>query len=173
MVSRAMQWIKSGGGPLICVDRNWATCWRGVVASGPLGLECTDYERACAAKDYVNKLNLNGGSALILGDMPLETSVWSGQRLTIVRVFYADPSTEFDQIMLALGDEIFAHPIESTSYEVVSGRMVIFDSAADGRDPTRGVLPFDIENGKYKILTVTTEPNDRTSLLLHRFFLTN
>jgi hypothetical protein len=175
---RGAHWIKSSGGPLICLDEEWEVCWRGAAGSSApvpnnIGGMHTDYERACTARDYVNKLKLNGGSALILGDMPLETSVLSQRRTTIIRLFYADAATDFDQLLVTLGDQVFQNPIESTSYKVISGRMVIFDSAADGCDRNRTVLPFDIEAGEYRVLTATAEPNDRTSLLLHGFFRTN
>jgi hypothetical protein len=173
MMRHAMEWIKSGGGPLICVDEIWARCWRGVMNSSsqePNEQRHTDYERACAVKDYVVDIKTDGGHALVLGDMPLETSVWSRNRTTIVRLFYADARTDFDNMLSTIGDEAFQNPIESTSYQVTSGRVVIFDSAVDGQDQGRKMLKFDIAGGRYEILTATVKPDSRTSLLLHRFF---
>jgi len=175
MTKRMMKWIKSAGGPLICLDEIWAGCWRGVSASSELepSEATTDYERACATEDYVAELATDGGRALILGDMPLETSVWSGQNTTIIRLFYADARTDFGDLVEKIGNEVFQNPIESTRYQIASGRMVIFDSALDGRDHGRNLLTFDIESGPYEILTATAKPDNRTSLLLHRFFRLN
>lgn len=171
-----MKWIKSGGGPLICVDGIWARCWRGIGASskpGPNVSGHTDYERACATKDYVVGLETNGGHALILGDMPLETSVWVNQTTTIVRLFYAEPQTDFGDILEKIGDEAFHDPIESTEYRVTSGRLVVFDAALDGRGRTPDWLAFALDRGTYRVLTALAKPDTKTSLLLHRFSRVN
>ena len=161
---------------MICVDESWSNCWRGVVGSScPVHRDdtITDYNRACNIKDYVGSLRTNGGCALVLVDMPLETSVWLRGRTTIVRLFYADRDIQFEDLLSQIDNSIFINPLEVATYDVVSGRMVIFDSALTLGPQEQNFLPFNIEAGRYKILTVTAKPDSRTSVLLHRFFRVN
>jgi hypothetical protein len=143
-----MEWIKSGGGPLVCVERELAHLWRGTLVSGgedAPALAVSDYERACQVRDYLGVANLNHGSALILGDMPLATSVWidSSGRVGIVRLFYLDRDADVSSILGKIDDSLFNDPDETLNFEVASNQMMIFDSAASGADKAERALFFE------------------------------
>ncbi|OGB30721.1 MAG: hypothetical protein A3F78_04270 [Burkholderiales bacterium RIFCSPLOWO2_12_FULL_61_40] len=169
-----MSWIKSAGGPLICVEKDLAPFWLGILGSsvkdGPTTPLFNDYDRACAVSDYVGMVELPRKYALILGDMPLETTVWrpSSESPLIVRVFYMDPGVDLPQLLAAHGNLSFADPIESIDCEIESGHMVIFDSAVPGLHE-HASLSFEIPPGNYQILTKVFEPDSRTSVLIHKF----
>src|SRR5687767_8117877 len=83
------RWIKSGGGPLSCVERELARHWLGVIGNSATnsadrppvtdGRAASDYKRACSVSDYLGKIPLGDGHALILGDMPLQTFIWASR----------------------------------------------------------------------------------------------
>ena len=93
LVGERMKWIKSGGGPLIVLEQSLARHWRGVEGNSAIGdarnAFANDYARACAISDYVGEVEVGSGSALILGDEPLQTYVWirEDKNINIVRVY--------------------------------------------------------------------------------------
>jgi Immunity protein 21 len=169
-----MEWIKSAGGPLVCLEKELARHWHGIFAgpgstAGYSNNYLTDYGRACQVQSYLRAIDVAHGAALILGDMPLSTSVWSGN-LAIVRIFYCDPGTDIPKLLTGMGDIRFDEPVESINFELPVGRMILFDSAYSGDDKAKKALEFNIPAGNYRILTSLVNPNSRTSLLLHKFF---
>jgi hypothetical protein len=141
---------------------------------GTPGKLLSDYGRACQVKDYLGAVNIDEGQALILGDMPLETSVFkhaTGSPI-IVRLFYADPDADIPRMLHRVSDTSFDDPEESISFDVTSGRLVIFDSAFAGAEPEKKNLTFGCAPGRYRILSKVVNPDRRTSMLLHRFFIT-
>jgi hypothetical protein len=169
------EWIKSAGGPLICVERELAHCWRGAIRTNAgidaPALSLSDYDRACRIREYLGAIDLEKGRALVLGDMPLETSVWKDATDSpfIVRLFYIDPGTDVPQVLRRIGDLLFVDLEEAINFEIASGQMVIFDSAYPGGDQAKKDLFFECAPGKYRILTKMINPDSRTSMLLHKF----
>lgn len=175
MLEQIVKWIKSEGGPLICVEKEMATLWQGVHGSSASGHATTeipsDYDRACAVTGYLGMVDMPRRRALILGDMPLETTVWcpsSGFPL-ILRLFYIDDGVDLLQLLKAHGSLDFTNPIESIDCEFESGQMVIFDSAVPGHLEGHARLTFDVRPGSYRILTKVFAPDSRTSVLIHKF----
>ena len=178
-MSNDTNWIKSGGGPLVCMELKIANSWLGItgnsVSSERNTKAATDYERACQVEDYLGKITVNNHVALILGDMPLETSIWRRryELPMIVRVIYGDPGVDVIKV-LELGEAIvFNDSIEALEVEVKSESMIVFDSAYPGAEARKRSLSFDLPSGKYVVLTKQFLPDDRTSVLLHKFELTN
>jgi hypothetical protein len=174
-MEHSMRWIKSAGGPLICVEKQWACLWSGVfgnsASSDSINTALNDYDRACALSDYVGILELHQKHAIILGDMPLETTVLclsSGLPL-VVRAFYMDPGVDLPKLFAAYGNLSFGDSIESIDFEIESGHMVIFDSAVPGGQEYDDSLSFEIASGQYRILTKAFELDSLTSVLIHKF----
>jgi hypothetical protein len=174
-----MKWIKSGGGPLICVESKLASAWFGVLpANDPAASHssgATDYDRACSVRSYLGTVELPGGSALILGDMPLETSTYraaSGSVL-IARLFYIEPDADIPPMLEDVDRSSFADPEETLIFHVDSEPMAIFDSAFSGSDKMKKTLDLFISPGVYRILTKIFNPDDRTSILVHKFYSQN
>lgn len=163
-----MNSIRSGGGPLVCMERQFAEQWSGV-AGGVA--EASDYARACAVRDHLGKLSVAGSDVLILGDMPLETTIWqpAGRLPCIVRIYYADPGVDLMVLLQARGDAVLSRPLETLLFEVGSPALMIFDSAYPGSDESVDRLDFCVEPGKYRVITCELEPDDRTKVLLHTF----
>ena len=170
-----MDTIQSGGGPLLCIDLELRAAWRGTEGSSspPMNgvLRLNDYERACASDDYIAKIAVSDGFALVLGDMPLETAVWQTPLgfSAIVRVYYKDPGTNILKILGSGESFLQAEIVEEMGANFQCGDFVIFDSAIPGSDLRETFIPFKISAGGYRIITKKFEPDDRTSVLVHQF----
>jgi hypothetical protein len=84
-----INWVSTGGGPLVVIPVEIAHLWRG---DGGLGLPNgdlslvweavktrTDYGRACGIDDYLGILQVGPGRCLVFGDEPLATAFQSTQ----------------------------------------------------------------------------------------------
>ena len=170
-----MKSISSGGGPLVCIEIDAVDRWHGIAGSEAFlkgGLErANDYQRACSIRDYLGQVPLGDRTALVLGDMPLETSIWqrSGDLPKIVRVYYGDPGVDIHALLEAAGELDFDDPVEAMSVEFSASPVVIFDSAYSGADESIDQICFEILKGKYVALTKQFELDERTSVLVHFF----
>ncbi len=175
IMSNELKWIKSRGGPLICVESGLAQHWLGVAANSIVqGLDSdypSDYKRACSVADYLGKIALDSQHAIILGDMPLQTMIWrlQDQFPRIVRVYYADPDVDVMKRLEWTQDLDFSSPLETIEIDVRCGPMIVFDSACAGKDVGDARLTFDLPPGAYSILTKQFQPDERTSVLVHKF----
>jgi hypothetical protein len=174
-----MNFVKSGGGPLICLGSDMSSDWLGVSGnSEPKEVEpgcANDYERACRVRDYLGKLTLCGREVLILGDMPLETRILTRLNAPpmIVRVFYADQETDVLNVLQTHKELDFADSLETLQYQNSSSSLVVFDSAYPGKDASVERLSFELPVGPYLVLTKQFDPDERTSLLVHAFEMAN
>lgn len=159
-----MNSITSGGGRWSVWNLRWPNLWLGVSGSKtPSGVENTfanDYDRACDVRDYLGSVPLGDRSALILGDMPLETLIWKpkNELPRIVRVYYADPDANMIEILESSNIIYFNNSDEILSVEFKSSSIVIFDSAYPGVDAGISRLSFNIPKGKYLALTKRLDP---------------
>jgi hypothetical protein len=157
------------------MERRLAPHWQGTAGSAASEAtnSPTDYERACLIGDYIGLVELPGGNALILGDMPLSTSVWRKDSVIvhIVRVFYTDDLVDISSFLLSIGAESFEDPDEILQFSVASSQMRIFDSAFPGSAVAGPELSFEVVPGTYRILTKIIDSFERTSFIVHRLNL--
>lgn len=170
-----MRWVRSGGGPLVCVARSVAQSWCGVLGtSDPFG-DCvaasvTDYDRACSTSGYVATLEVRGAPGLTIGDVPLLTSFHRGPSLTaIVSIYYApddfDVGAELDRVTSArLGSALAI-----TRFNAPGGEMMMFDAALNGADVDEDAVAFTLDAGAYAVSTHVLEDVSDVSLVIHAF----
>jgi hypothetical protein len=157
------------------MESKYARHWHGTEANGVIqGADSsypTDYMRACSVSDYLGKIDVGAGYALILGDMPLQTMIrhHSYEFPEIVRVYYAEPDADVIEIMDQRPRLDFSDPAETMTFEVSSGRLIIFDSARSGDDSERARLSFELPPGPYLVLTKPFNLDEKTSVLIHKF----
>jgi hypothetical protein len=75
-----MQWINSGGGPLICGEKHVAARWFGLHGLSTQSRYSNDYERACATNELLEKIVCGDGYVMVLGDEPLQSSFFRNGR---------------------------------------------------------------------------------------------
>jgi hypothetical protein len=163
------RWIETEGGPLVCIERCFAHLWSGLNRSTSGG--SSDYDRACAIKDYVGVLDIGPAQALVLGDMPLSTSIWNdanGEKyIYIVRCVY----TNSDEIVKKIIEDHkyldFSDPLEIISIHFSTRNIVMFDSAFTGinkEDYIAFECPFNHVHVDTKLIAV----DQIASLVVHR-----
>jgi hypothetical protein len=180
-----LNWIESAGGPLILLPSSDLSMWEGIRQpsagrtveasfrwndhTGP----ATDYDRACDIEELIGLLQVGNVEALVLGDEPLATA-WHPYRArpggVIVRWRYAEdkqPVSSRQAEMLALEG---AEPV--VTLRVRSSLLLMFDSAVAGSDlDVTEALLIELQPGTYRVSSAEFNPDERTSLLLHRFEL--
>ena len=93
--TRSLQWIESAGGPLVCMEEPLLDR-RG-------GNKSSDYERACTAAAYLERIEIGSRYGLVLGDMPLSACIEKDKAgvLCIVRAISWIVMTMFTPLCMA------------------------------------------------------------------------
>jgi hypothetical protein len=138
-----MQWVQSGGGPLIVIPVEIAHLWRG---DGGLGLpdgdlsmvretvrNHTDYGRACSVDDYLGMLEVGPGRCLVLGDEPMATTFFPTEDGGII-VRWIHGENEEDVIRAVQSVPEGAWKPTPHRFDVGTGRLLLSDSAFPGDD---------------------------------------
>lgn len=190
MLSRGLEltWMSSNGGPLLLVPGEYLSSWRGIDPppdgrhieaqfrwAGP-DEPATDYDRACDVTGYVGLLDIGAGQGVVLGDEPHSTA-WrpllagdSDNDLggLLIRCVYAD--SDDDDIIAALEHvPQAAWQDEDLALDVGHEPLYLLDAAYAGSDlEGDDHLTIHLPAGRYTIATAEYEPDDHTSLVLHR-----
>ncbi|MFC3578177.1 immunity 21 family protein [Streptomyces yaanensis] len=147
----AVEWVESGGGPLIAIPEVVLPFW-----AGADGDELSsDYDRACEVDGHVGLLPVGDTRALVLGDEPASTA-YLPEHGTFVRWCAADSEAALlDRIPQALE----AAEWEPEMHWDVPGAVVLFDAAWPGNASERtDHLRVALEPGRYTVRVAYVEP---------------
>jgi Immunity protein 21 len=179
-----MQWVQSGGGPLIVIPVEIAHLWRGIgglgLPNGDLSMvwetvrDHTDYGRACGVDDYLGVLKVGHGDCLVFGDEPLETAFQPTEDGGIfVRWVHAQQEEDVVRAVQVVPEDVWQP--SPHMFHVRRGGLLLFDSACPGDDlPSpriEGVVSWmrvPVPGGTYEVDTADYEPDDHTRVILHR-----
>ncbi|MFF5480470.1 immunity 21 family protein [Streptomyces sp. NPDC012935] len=147
----AVEWVESGGGPLIAVPETVLPFWAGADGDET----ASDYDRACEIDGFVGLLPVGDSAALVLGDEPASTSYLPDQG-TFVRWCAADSEAELlARVPEALTTAVWGHEVRWN----VPGTVVLFDSAWPGRETERTEhLRVALEPGAYAVRAAQVQP---------------
>jgi hypothetical protein len=178
-----LRWVYSEGGPLILLEERFLDEWGGVIdqiqgsreekSYSPDG-KSTDYDRACSVREYIGRIDVGTGAAIVLGDMPMQTTwiskvPWNGGMLA--RWMFAKNDAEFSGWLQTITGKLF-HP--EFQFFVEQTPLVLFDSGFAGRNIKKRpdeFLLIALKPGTYEISTAVYQPDNQTSMVLHRFIL--
>ncbi|MFF7975056.1 Imm21 family immunity protein [Streptomyces sp. NPDC007905] len=151
----ALEWVESGGGPLIAVPETVLPFWAGADSEEL----ATDYDRACEVDGYVGLLPVGDSAALVLGDEPASTS-YLPDHGTFVRWSAANSENELlTQIPAALDAAVWGDEIRWN----VPGPVVLFDSAwPGGAAQGEEHLRVPLEPGPYAVRAAYAQPGPET-----------
>ncbi|NMI55882.1 MULTISPECIES: Imm21 family immunity protein [unclassified Streptomyces] len=154
----AVEWIESGGGPLIVIPEASLSVWRGAD-----GDEWEDYDRACDVDGHVGLIAVGQSHALVLGFDPASTAFLSSAG-AFVRWIAADSEEELlDSVDAALASAVW----EETVTWDVPGPVVLLDSACPGGEAHEGErLRVEIAAGRYRVQAAQVTPRSRTTFCL-------
>ncbi|WP_330456517.1 immunity 21 family protein [Streptomyces sp. NBC_00820] len=150
-----LEWVESGGGPLIAVPETVLPFWAGADSEEL----ATDYDRACEVDGYAALLPVGDSAALVLGDEPASTS-YLADHGTFVRWSAANSEEE---LLAAARAALATAAWESELRWHVPGPVVLFDSAwpGNGVDDT-GHLRVPLEAGTYGVRAAYAQPEPET-----------
>lgn len=170
-MTQHIDWIQSDGGPLICILASVAHGWRGIdgASAGSEDSGKTDYERACSISGYLGSLIVKDRTAIILGDMPMVTSiVKSKSGLYILRIMYADSENDvIEYVSQYDGRQGVLESEESQKFESDGSGIVIFDSAYPGAQEKLETISYPLARGLYRIDARLIEIQNQASFILH------
>ncbi|MFF7331544.1 immunity 21 family protein [Streptomyces sp. NPDC090306] len=152
-----VEWVESGGGPLIAVPETVLPFWAGADGDEL----ASDYDRACEVESEVGLVPVGDCAALVLGDEPAATAFLPEHGL-FVRWCAADSEDELlAGVPAALDGAVWGDEVR---WEV-PGPVVLFDAAwpggdAGGTDHVRVPLPA----GPYAVRAAHAEPGPETWL---------
>jgi hypothetical protein len=171
-----MKWLRSAGGPLLFLPETLLKKWNGILdesgtdAFEPAGGSSTDYDRACAATEYIELIPVGDGAGIILGDEPLPTTwrppadrrwgcfvcwAWENAEESVAAAFARFAESDFQATGLI--------------FNMACDRGVLFDSACPGNDVHKDdFLEIDLAHGSYEVQTGFTKHDGRNGLILHR-----
>lgn len=152
---RALEWVESGGGPLIAVPETVLPFWAGADSEE---LD-TDYDRACEVDGYVGLLPVGDSAALVLGDEPACTA-YLPEHATFVRWSAAHSEDELlAQVPAALETAVWEHEVHWR----VPGPVVLFDSAwPGGKAGHQEHLRIPLDAGRYTVRAAYAQPAPET-----------
>ncbi|MFF8867359.1 Imm21 family immunity protein [Streptomyces sp. NPDC015139] len=150
-----LEWVESGGGPLIAVPETVLPFWAGADTEE---LD-TDYDRACEVAGHIGLLPVGDSAALVLGDEPASTS-YLPEHHTLVRWSAADSEDELlAAVPAALAEAEWGDEVRWT----VPGPVVLFDSARQGGDTPRiEHLRIPLDAGPYAVRAAWATPRPET-----------
>lgn len=170
-----MEWITSGGGPLICLGHSTIKFWRGVDGIGEhkYGEEGfqNDYERACNIQDYLGIIPVQESIGIVLGDMPLDTMIFRRpQELPLIgRVVYSEPDADIECSLSFWTELTHAKEVESVAVSIDEPLWHLFDSAYPGALGLEKCLSVTFPIGEFTIKTFEYKPDPQTFMLIHEF----
>ncbi|MGI5452902.1 immunity 21 family protein [Streptomyces sp. CA-249302] len=153
----ALDWVESGGGPLIAVPEAVLPFWAG--ADGEEN--ASDYDRACEVDGFVGLLPVGDSAALVLGDEPASTA-FLPEHGTFVRWCAANSEDELlAEVPQALATAEWGEEVRWQ----VPGDVLLFDCAWPGTDTERtDSLKVALEPGRYAVRAANVQPGPETWL---------
>ena len=150
-----LEWVESGGGPLIAVPEVVLPFWAGADSEE---LD-TDYDRACEVSGYAGLLPVGDSAALVLGDEPAATS-YLPEHTTFVRWSAADSERDLlAGVPAALKTAVWEQELRWQ----VPGPVVLFDSAWPGGEADRQEhLRVPLTAGSYAVRAAYAQPGAET-----------
>jgi hypothetical protein len=147
----AVEWVESGGGPLIAIPEVVLPFWAGAEGDDM----SSDYDRACDVDGFIGLVPVGDTRALVLGDEPASTS-YLPEHGTFVQWRAAASK---DALLSRVPAAIEAAVWEPEVHWNVPGPVVLFDAARPGTASARAAhLRIALEPGRYAVRAAYVEP---------------
>ncbi|PBC65295.1 hypothetical protein BKI49_04210 [Streptomyces sp. Tue6028] len=153
----AVDWVESGGGPLIAIPEVVLPFWSGADGDDM----SSDYDRACDVEGFIGLVPVGDTRALVLGDQPASTA-YLPEYATFVRWCAAESEQELlSGVPAALAGAAWEPEVQWK----VPGPVVLFDAAWPGTASERtDHLRVALEPGRYAVRAAYAEPGPETWL---------
>lgn len=165
---RTLKWLESAGGPLLLLEEHLLAHWHGAFSKSTQ-ISTTDYDRACNIDDYIGIIEVGSGYGIVLGEEPFSTA-WlqlpNPHNSFLVRWVFAENEAAVIDALSELQETKWKKT--GAKIQFSNGKLVLFDSACKGTNIDDN-LQIEISKGQYEVETLNYEPNEQTSIILHRF----
>ncbi|MER6133193.1 immunity 21 family protein [Streptomyces sp. NPDC001815] len=153
----SVEWVESGGGPLMAIPEGVLPFWTGADGDEL----ASDYDRACEVEGFVGLLPVGNATALVLGEDPAATA-YLPEHGTFVRWFAGASESELlAGVPAALDTAAWGREV----HWEVPGAVVLFDAAWPGEESTKtGHLRIALAPGRYAVRAARAEPGPETWL---------
>ncbi|MFJ5997593.1 immunity 21 family protein [Streptomyces sp. NPDC092370] len=153
----AVEWVESGGGPLIAVPETVLPFWAGADGEET----ASDYDRACEVDGHVGLLPVGDCTALVLGDEPASTAYLPDHGMF---VRWCAGNSE-DELLASVPPATATAEWGPETTWKVPGPVRLFDAAwpgtgLAGTDQVRVAL----EPGRYAVRAARVQPGPETWL---------
>ena len=163
-------WISTLGGPLILMQQDALNDWKGDLGykEPPDSEFISDYDRACAVKEYVEILQVGDSVALVLGDLPSHTTYVQINPKIFLLIRWIGAENE-DHVLGALRDFDLEQSWIDTGIVISfgSGDLILFDSVYAGNEMTE-FLKIKTEPGDFRVSTLSYHPDETLDLFIIR-----
>lgn len=167
-----LRWIESSGGPLVLLSSRDLAAWSGhdmqpQQGLGGLSARATDYERACAIKDFIGIVPVASGEGVVLGDEPMPTAWYpvSPSLGIFVRWVYGEDQEQVLRYLENIDERIWQP--SGISFTVRSEPLYLFDAVLPGADVAE-YLTIYLHQGSYAFDIGAIQVGDRAELVVHR-----
>ncbi len=157
-----VEWVESGGGPLIAVPETVLPFWTGADGEET----ASDYDRACEVDGLVGLLPVGDATALVLGDEPAATA-FLPEHGTLVRCVAAHSEAE---VLASVPEALHTAQWQSEVQWKVPDELVLFDAAWPGaRSTGTDHVRLALAPGRYAVRAAHVQPGPETWLVLVQF----
>jgi hypothetical protein len=167
---KKLNWIESSGGPLLLLPHKLVHFWGGINTSSNGDNYRTDYDRICDIQDDITLISVSEGEGVVLGGEPLSTSWISASNKSGVFIRWRYAYDELAVLEYIRTSQTLVWELSYLTFTINEQDLVLFDSALPGTDIEEH-LEIGLELGTYTIETAHFEPDQSTSLVLHRLNL--
>ncbi|MEU9354640.1 immunity 21 family protein [Streptomyces griseoloalbus] len=154
-----VEWVESGGGPLIAVPEAVLPFWTGADGEET----ASDYDRACEVDGLVGLLPVGDSTALVLGNEPAATA-FLPEHNTLVRCIAGHSEAE---VLASVPAALHTAQWQPEVHWKVPGALLLFDAAWPGTESTdTDHLRLTLAPGRYAVRAAQVQPGPETWLAL-------
>jgi len=169
--------VSTTGGPLVLMDNASVAAWGGVQVHNTTMGPVSDYERACQIRGYLGTVDIQHGCALVLNDMPMDTTVIEVSRseLWVIRFMYGE-CREYENYMRQEAEQIFSlgnvTGPKNMKFRISGNSFSIFDASSTYLFACResNVIDVGMDSGNHVINTYDHTSQD-FRLIVHMMSL--
>ncbi|WP_170110650.1 Imm21 family immunity protein [Flavilitoribacter nigricans] len=184
--ARKLKWIGSLGGPSVIIGAPLLKLWSGIGSVEGAGRgeyeevedsmdpQQSHYGLACSVEDPIASVRIaeGGDAVIVIGDLPDLMTVIGESRYgnkIIAKWDYGDSTEEFESFLdYERLNQLNGWTI-NFDIQLEDRKFYLLDATVSGFDLFgQDVIIFYLQPGHYQVSTLQYQPNDRTSMLLHR-----
>lgn len=164
-----MDWVFSGGGPLLLAPDAALRLWGGADSSA-INEPGSDYQRACQLETEIAPISIGEETGLVIGGQPFETC-WLPNEAdgggTLVRWDYGPAELDIGELIAS--ESALLSWKRSLNFAHDGLPLWLFDSAFPGSDIRTPSIKIKLRAGLYDVESTQIQKGDDVSIRLHRF----